>query len=101
MPNLEKPSGVDVDARELRELVVKEEGSTCPKPKEKRKAIKTILEMIIWGDVHEKLENEKITPISEVDEIILELIKIRRATMVKKALKSLKDHPILKDYVLR
>ena len=33
------------------------------------------LEMILWGKVHEKLENLKMTHISEVDEFISQLNK--------------------------
>ena len=66
-----------------------------------KKVEKTSLKMTLWGDEHEKLEKEKITPISEVDETILELKKIEKAAMVKKALESLRKQANQKDYVLK
>ena len=55
---------------ELHELVGEDEGSTSSKMEEKRKEVKTTLKMILWGETSEKLENHKMTPISELDEII-------------------------------
>ena len=60
---------------------------------------KTILEMTLLGEVHDKSENEKMTLISEVDENILELMKNKRATIVKKDYNSLRKH--VEDYVLK
>ena len=57
--------------------------------------------MILWGEVHEKLENQKITPISELDEIIFEFNKNLKAIMVKIAPNSLGEHASFQDYVLR
>ena len=42
--------------------------------------------------MHGKLENHKMTPISELDEIIFELNENLKAIMVKKALESLEEH---------
>ena len=56
--------------------------------------------MTLWGEVHEKLENEKMTPFSEVKKIIFEPNENLKATLVKKALKSLREHASQKDYVL-
>ena len=50
--------------------------------------------------MHEKVKNEKLTPISEVDETILELMKNERTTKVKKAPNSLGNHASLRVYVL-
>ena len=66
-----------------------------------KKVEKTSPEMILWGDDHEKLEKEKITPILEVDETISELIKMGKASMMKKALEYLREHANQNDYVLR
>ena len=55
---------------ELHELLVKEEGSTSLKPNVIRKEVGILSEMILWGDVHKELENQKINPILEVDEYI-------------------------------
>ena len=57
--------------------------------------------MIFWGEVHEKLENQKMTPISELDEIIFELNENLKAIMVKKALESQGEHAGFQDYVLK
>ena len=51
--------------------------------------------------MHEKLENQKMTPISKLDEIIFELNKNLKAIMVKIAPKSLGEHASFEDYVLR
>ena len=51
--------------------------------------------------MHEKVENENLTPISEVDETILELIENERATKVKKAPNSLGKHASFRVYVLK
>ena len=72
LPTFEEPIGVEVDAKVLNEIVAKEE-STSPEPIEMKKEVeKTILKMTLWGEVHEKVENEILTPILEVDETILE-----------------------------
>ena len=73
LPTFEEPRRVDVDAMELHELVANEKGSTSPEMEEKRKEFKTTPSMIIGGKVHGKLENQKMTPISKLDEIIFEL----------------------------
>ena len=51
--------------------------------------------------MHEKLENQKMTPISKLDEIIFELNKNLKAITVKIAPKSLGEHASFEDYVLR
>ena len=53
LPKLEEPNRVEVDAKELHELVEEEKGSTSPKPEEMSKEVeKTISEMTLWEDVH-------------------------------------------------
>ena len=56
LPTLEEPRRVEVNAMELHELVVKEEGSTSPAPNLIRKEVEILPEMILWREVHEKLE---------------------------------------------
>ena len=86
----------------LNEIVGKEKESTSPKQhKMKIEVDKTIPEMTLWGDVHEKVKNEKLTPISKVDETILELMESESATKVKKAPNSLGKHASLRVYVLK
>ena len=101
LPTLEEPIREEVDAMELHELVVSEEGSTSPKPNEIIKEVKILPEMIIWGEVHEKLENHKMTPILELDEIIFELNENLKVIMMKKAPKYLKKHASQNEYVLK
>ena len=55
---------------ELHELVASEEGPSSLEMEEKRKEFKITPEMNLWGEVHGKLENQKTTPISKLDEII-------------------------------
>ena len=56
--------------------------------------------MILWGEVHDKLENHKMTPISELDDIIFELNENLKAITVKEAPKYLREHVSLEEYVL-
>ena len=41
-------------------------------------------EMTLWGEMHEGLKNEKMTPTSEVDEYIIQLNNEMKGTFVKK-----------------
>ena len=101
-PTFEEPKIVEVDAKVLNEIVAKEKESTSIKPKEMKKEVeKTILEMILWGEVHKKVEKENLTPISKVDDTILELMENERASKVKKAPNSLGKHASLRVYVLK
>ena len=71
---VEKLQRVENDAQTSKDLVEKEEEeSTSPESHEKIKdeVVKTILEMTLWGEMHEALKNEKMTPIYEVDEYII------------------------------
>ena len=56
LPTFEEPRRVEVDAMELHELVASEEGPTSLEMEENRR-FKTTLEMILCGEVHDKLEN--------------------------------------------
>ena len=40
--------------------------------------------MTLWGEMHEELKNEKMTPTSEVDEYIVQLNNEMEETFVKK-----------------
>ena len=72
---LEKITKVEDDAKNLRVLVVKEVEPTSPKSHKKIKyeVIKTILEMAPWGEKHEVLRIEEVTPMSKVEEGIVRL----------------------------
>ena len=101
LPTIEELIREELDAKEFNELVEKEE-STSLEHKEMIKYVeKTSPKITLWGDEHEKIEKEKITPITEVDETILELIKIGKAAMMKKTLESLRKHASQKYYVLK
>ena len=100
-PTLEEPRRVEVDAMELLELFAKEEGSTSLEMEEKRKEFKTNPKITFWGEMHEKLENQKMTPISELNKIIFELNEKLKEIMVKEAPKYLRKYASQKDYVLR
>ena len=77
---------VEVDAKVLNEIVGKEK-STFSKQKEmKKKVYKTIPDMTLWGYVHEKVKNEKLTPISKVDETILKLMEMKEQPKRRKLL---------------
>ena len=62
-PTLEEPRSVEVDALKLHELVVKEDGSISLEPNETRKEVDILSEMILWEEMHGRLENKKMTPI--------------------------------------
>ena len=82
---LEKLQRVEDDSHELKELVVREDKSTSPKPHEmKEEVVETIPEMAPWGDMHEELKIEEVTPMSKVDERIFQLNKELIATIVNK-----------------
>ena len=71
---LEKLQKVENDAETLKNLVAKEEKepiSLKSYEKVKDEVVKTMPEMTIWGDMHEGLKNEKMTPTSEMDEYII------------------------------
>ena len=77
----------EVDANELKELVAKEiEESTSPKPNEMRKeVVETFSRDKSMGcEMHEEFENEKMIPMSYVDEYIVQLNKKLEDNIVKK-----------------
>ena len=86
---LENMTKVEDDAQNLRILVVKEDEPTSPESQEKIKdeVVKTIPEMAPWGDMHEELKIEEVTPMSKVEECIVPLCKEMEATIVNKKIK--------------
>ena len=73
---LEKLQIGENDAETLKDSIVKEEKeSTSSESYEKVKdeVVKTMPEMTLWGEMHEGLKNEKMTPTSEVDDYIIQL----------------------------
>ena len=84
---LEKLQIVENDAETLKDLVAKEEKKpTSPESHEKTndEVGKTMPKMTLWGEMHEKLKNEKMTPTSEVEEYIIQLNNEMKGTFVKK-----------------
>ena len=89
---LENITKVEDDAENLRILVVKEDEPTSSKSQEKIKdeVVRTIPEMAPWGEKLEELKIEKVTPMSKVQECIVQLCKEMEATIVNKKIKSWK-----------
>ena len=90
------------DAQTSKDLVAKEEEEpTSPESHEKIKyeVVKTIPEKAPWGEMHEELKNEKMTPIPKVTECTIQLFMEMEATVEKR--KNLKKIMILEDYVLK
>ena len=83
---LKEPKRIKVDDMELDYLVAKENKSTSLKPNEMREEVVEIIsEMTIWGEMHKELKNEKMTPITEVDDFFFQLNKENeRANIVRK-----------------
>ena len=84
---LEKLQRVENDVETSKDLVAKEEKeSNSPKSYEKVKdeVVKTMPKMTLWGEMHEGLKNEKMTPTSKVDEYIIQLNNEMKGTFVKK-----------------
>ena len=88
---LEKLQKVDDDdAETLKDLVEKEEKEpTSPESHEKTndEVGKIMSEITLWGEMHEGLKNEKMTPTSEVDKYIIQLNNEMKGTFVKKKIK--------------
>ena len=98
---LKKFQRVENDAQTSKDLFSKEkEDSTSPESHEKIKdeVIKTILEMTLWGEMHKELKNEKMTPISEVDEYIIQLNNKLKGNIVKQTEKKF-IKMLFNDYV--
>ena len=101
LPKLEEPNRVEVYAKELHQLVGEEKESISLELEDMRKEVeKTILEMTLWGDVHEELQSKKMLYILEVEEIILALnenektpiMEKEQATLRPLVLKQLREH---------
>ena len=91
----------EVDINELKELVAKEEKkSISPESHDmtKDEVLKTILEMAPWGEMHEELKNEEMTPMSKEKVYILQLNKEMGAAIVKQKEEKIKNM-IVNDYV--
>ena len=65
---------------------MKEDEPTSPESQEKIKdeVVKTIPDMAPWGDMHDELKIEEVTPMSKVEECIVPLCKEMEATTVNK-----------------
>ena len=90
---LEKLQRVENDAGTLKDLVSKEEKEpTSSESHEKTndEVGKTMSEMTLWGEMHEGLKNEKLTPTSEVDEYIIQLNNEMKGTFMKKKIKKIR-----------
>ena len=97
---LEKLQRVENDAETLKDLVAKEEKKlTSPESHEKTndEVGKTMPEMTLWGEMHEELKNEKMTPTSEVDEYIIQLNNEMKGTFVKKKINKNRKYKKNKD----
>ena len=86
---VENIAKVEDDAQNLRILVVKEEEPTSPESQEKKKdeVIRSILEMAPCSEKLEDLKIEEVTPMSKVEEFIVQLCKEMEATIVNKNFK--------------
>ena len=69
----EKFKRVEDDVQEWKDLVVIEDVSTSPESREmiKEKVLNTSPKMATWGDMHEDLRIEEVTPMSKVEEYII------------------------------
>ena len=65
----------------------------------KDEVLKTIPEMTPWGEMHEELLIEKVTPMSKVEECIVQLNKEMEATIVTHKEIKIKKTKIVGDYV--
>ena len=81
---LERLQRVENDAQEWKALVAKEDESTSPKSHERTReeVVKTIPEMAPWGEMYEEFKIMKVTPMSKVEECIVQLHKEMEATIV-------------------
>ena len=84
----------------MKAFVVIEDEPTSSKSHDtiKDEVLKTIREMAPWGDMHEELKIEEVTPMSKVEERIFQLNKEMEATIVKQKEENLKNM-IVSDYV--
>ena len=74
---LEKLQRVENGAQEWKTFVSKEDKPTSLKSHDTigEQIVKTIPEMAPWGDMHEELKIEEVTPMSKVEEYITQLNK--------------------------
>ena len=88
---LEKFETVENDEQILETLVLKEDGPTSSESHEKinDEVGKTMSDMTLWGEMHEELKNEKMTPTFEVDEYIIQLNNEMKGTFMKKKIKNI------------
>ena len=49
----------------------------------RKEVVETFSEMTLWGEMHEELKKEKMTPMFEVDEYIVQLNKKLEDNIVK------------------
>ena len=86
---LEKFQTLENDAQTFETLVVKEDEPTSPESHEKinYEVVNTISEMALWGEMHEELKIEKMTPIPKVEGCTMQLFKEKKATIVNKKIK--------------
>ena len=94
------------DAQEWKTLVAKEDEPTYPESHDMTKEIiKTIPEMAPWGEMYEEFDIAKVTPMSKVEEYLIQFNKEIEATIVnkknKKKIKNQKNNKFVKDYVLK
>ena len=87
----------EVDAKKPHVIVKEEKESTSPEPKEKKREVETILEMTVWGEMHE-LNNEIEPYILEVEGASNEY---GQASKGKKSPKSFRRHASLQHYMLK
>ena len=83
---LEKLQRVENDAQEWKTLVAKEDEPTSPESYDmtKYEVLKTIAEMTPWGEMHEEFKIARVTPMSKLEECIVQLSKEMEATIVNK-----------------
>ena len=81
---LEKIIRGDDDVQDLKALVVMEDEPTSLESHDttKDEVLRAIPKMASWGDMHEELKIEEVTPISKVEENIIHLNKEKEATIV-------------------
>ena len=81
---LEKLTRGDDDVQDLKALVVMEDKPNSPKCHDRTKdeVLKAILEIVPWGDMHEELKIDDVTPMSKVEEYIIRLNKEMEATIM-------------------
>ena len=67
----------------------------------KDEVLKTIPEMTPWGEMHEEFKIERVTPMSKLEECIVQLSKELEATIVNKKIKKIENKKIMifKDYI--